>query len=175
MPQMFTPILHHHCPVVSTIRAAPQSRSLVRYQRYRYHRCQYSRIWSCESPSSPLEVSDNQGHINSDNFKAWQALYLVAGIITIASAPLVWFFLDSDIETCRFLTETEKKMAYERLRANQTGTGTREWKWDQVIEVFVDPKSYIWLGIVMLPNIGAAVTNVFGPTLIKGFGYDKFV
>jgi len=128
---------------------------------------------SCTSPF--FEASNDQGHINSDNFKAWQALYLVAGIITVASAPLVWFFLDSDIESCRFLTETEKKMAYERLRANQTGTGTREWKWDQVIEVFVDPKSYIWLGIVMLPNIGAAVTNVFGPTLIKGFGYDKYV
>jgi MFS family permease len=119
--------------------------------------------------------ANDQGHINSENFKAWQALYLVAGILTVASAPIVWFFLDSDIESCRFLTETEKKMAYERLRANQTGTGTREWKWDQVIEVFVDPKSYIWLGIVMLPNIGAAVTNVFGPTLIKGFGYDKYV
>jgi len=128
------------------------------------------------SISCPDEASsDEQGHINSENFKAWQALYLVAGILTVASAPIVWFFLDSDIESCRFLTETEKKMAYERLRANQTGTGTREWKWDQVIEVFVDPKSYIWLGIVMLPNIGAAVTNVFGPTLIKGFGYDKFV
>jgi hypothetical protein len=126
-------------------------------------------------PSSLFAPANNQGHINSENFKAWQALYLVAGILTVASAPIVWFFLDSDIESCRFLTETEKKMAYERLRANQTGTGTREWKWDQVIEVFVDPKSYIWLGIVMLPNIGAAVTNVFGPTLIKGFGYDKYV
>jgi hypothetical protein len=106
----------------------------------------------------------DQGHISSDKFKAWQALYMVAGIITVASAPIVWFFLDSDIESARFLTPEEKKMAIERLRANQTGTGTREWKWNQVIEVFVDPKSYLWLGIVMLPNIGAAVTNVFGPT-----------
>jgi hypothetical protein len=141
-------------------------------------------VLQLSSPVSSLSVSyvhihkllaDQQGHINSENFRAWQALYLVAGVLTVASAPIVWFFLDSDIESARFLTETEKKMAYERLRANQTGTGTREWKWDQVIEVFVDPKSYIWLGIVMLPNIGAAVTNVFGPTLIRGFGFDKFV
>jgi hypothetical protein len=81
---------------------------------------------------------------------------MVAGVITVASAPIVWFFLDSDIESARFLTPEEKKMAVERLRANQTGTGTREWKWNQVLEVFVDPKSYIWLGIVMLPNIGAS-------------------
>jgi hypothetical protein len=100
--------------------------------------------------------TDPQGHINSDKLKAWQALYMVAGVITVASAPIVWFFLDSDIESARFLTPEEKKMAVERLRANQTGTGTREWKWNQVLEVFVDPKSYLWLGIVMLPNIGAS-------------------
>jgi hypothetical protein len=40
--------------------------------------------------------------------------------------------------------------------------------------VFVDPKSYLWLAIVMFPNIGAAVTNVFGPTLIQRFGFDVF-
>lgn len=65
-------------------------------------------------------------------------------------------------------------MAIERLRANQTGTGSREWKWDQALEVFLDPKSYIWLAIVMFPNIGAAVTNVFGPTLIRNFGFDVY-
>lgn len=116
-----------------------------------------------------------QGHVNPDVLKPWQALYMVAGIITVASAPLVWFMLDNDIQSARFFTEHEKKQALERLRANQTGTGTREWKWDQVKEVFIDPKSYVWLGIAMLPNIGAAVTNVFGPTLIRGFGYDKYV
>lgn len=100
---------------------------------------------------------------------------MFAGIITVFSAGLVWMFLDNDIESARFFTEHEKKQATERLRANQTGTGSREWKWDQALEVFVDPKSYVWLGIAMLPNIGAAVTNVFGPTLIRGFGFDKFV
>jgi len=116
----------------------------------------------------------DRGHITG-GFKAWQALYLFAGLITVLSAPLVWYFLDNDVQSARFFTEEEKLMAIERLRANQTGTGSREWKWNQVIEVFVDPKSYLWLGIAMLPNLGASVTNVFGPTLIKGFGFDKFI
>jgi hypothetical protein len=47
--QMFTPILHNHCSVVPTIRTASKGRSLVRYQRYRYHLCQYPRIRSRES------------------------------------------------------------------------------------------------------------------------------
>jgi hypothetical protein len=66
-------------------------------------------------------------------------------------------------------------MAIERLRANQTGTGSHEWRWDQVREVFMDPKTYLWLGIAMLPNLGASVTSVFGPTLIRNFGFDKFM
>lgn len=86
-----------------------------------------------------------RGHING-NFKPWQALYLFAGLLTIVSAPIVWFFLDNDVESARFFTPEEKKLAVERLRANQTGTGSREWKWDQVLEVFLDPKSLMWLG-----------------------------
>lgn len=114
------------------------------------------------------------GHITNGSLRVWQALYLLGGILTIVSAPIVWFFLDNDIQSARFLTPHEKLQAVERLRANQTGTGTREWKWGQALEVFVDPKSYLWLAIVMFPNIGAAVTNVFGPTLIRRFGFDVY-
>lgn len=102
----------------------------------------------------------------------WQALYLLAGILTMVSAPLVWMFLDNDIQSARFLTEDEKLKAVERLRANQTGTGTREWRWDQALEVVRDPKSYVWIAIVTCPGIGASVTNVFGPTLIAQFNFD---
>jgi len=104
--------------------------------------------------------------------RPWQALYLCSGLITVVSAPLVWMFLDNDIESARFLTPHERLQAVERLRANQTGKGSSQWKWDQAIEVFIDPKSYVWIGIVMFPNLGAAVTNIFGPTLLRGFGYN---
>lgn len=43
------------------------------------------------------------------------------------------------------------------------------------LEVFYDPRSYMWLGMVLLLNIGAAVSNAFGPTLIATFGDDTFV
>lgn len=117
------------------------------------------------------------GHLSpSAALKPWQAIYLFAGLITIVTSAWVWWKLDSDIESARFFADDhEKAQAIERLRANQTGTGSREWKWDQALEVFVDPKSLLWLGIGLLPNIGAAVTNVFGPTLIRQFGFDIYV
>ena len=87
----------------------------------------------------------------------------------------MWFLLDGDIASARFLDDDEKAMAVERLRANQTGTGSNEFKWAQVWEMFYDPKTLMWLAMSLLLNIGAAVTNTFGPTLIKNFGFDSYV
>jgi hypothetical protein len=62
--------------------------------------------------------------------------------------------------------------AIERLRANQTGTGSNEFKWAQVFEIAYDPKTYLWIGMALLLNVGAAVANAFGPTLLAAFGFE---
>ena len=83
--------------------------------------------------------------------------------------------MDSDVPSARFLTPHEKLQAIERLRANQTGTGTNEFKMAQIWEMLYDPKSFLWLCMALLLNIGASVTNAFGPTLINGLGFDVYV
>lgn len=62
----------------------------------------------------------------------------------------------------------------ERLRANQTGTGNREFRMKHVTEAGLEPKTYLWIGMAMLLNIGASVTNVFGPLILSGLGFDKY-
>jgi len=62
----------------------------------------------------------------------------------------------------------------ERLRANQTGAGSSELKWSHVREAFLDPKTYLFLGMSLANNLGAQVTNTFGPIILSGFGFDKF-
>lgn len=90
------------------------------------------------------------------------------------SAPFVYWKLDNDIPSARFLSEHEKAQAIERLRANQTGTGNREFKWKHLLEAALEPKTYLWIGMAMLLNIGASVANTFGPLIINGLGYDKY-
>ena len=65
--------------------------------------------------------------------------------------------------------------AIERLRANQTGTGSREFKWAHVFEALLEPKSWLFIGMTLLLNVGASVTNTFGPLLLSGLGYDKYL
>ena len=115
------------------------------------------------------------GHIQSGPLASWQIIFLFVGLITVVSAPLCWFFLDSDIPSARFLDETEKAQAIERLKANQTGTGSNEFKWAQVWEMFYDPKSFLWMAMALCLNVGASVSNAYGPTLIKGLGFDIYV
>ncbi|KAK2001946.1 MFS general substrate transporter [Colletotrichum falcatum] len=104
---------------------------------------------------------------------SWQILFIFVGLITVLSAPVVYAVLDNDIPSARFLTEREKLQAIERLRANQTGTGSREFKWAQVWEALYEPKSWLFIGMAVCLNVTAAVTNTFGPIVISGFGFDS--
>jgi hypothetical protein len=102
------------------------------------------------------------------------SIFLFVGLLTIVSVPFIYWNLDNDIPSARFLTEEEKVQAIERLRANQTGTGNREFKLKHVIEAALEPKTYLWIAMSMLLNVGAAVTNTFGPLILNGLGYDPY-
>ncbi|KAM3476614.1 hypothetical protein MY4038_008419 [Beauveria bassiana] len=119
-------------------------------------------------------LSYGLGHIKSDLLKEWQIIFLFVGLITVVSAPFVYWKLDNDIPSARFLTDDEKVQAIERLRANQTGTGNREFKLKHLVEAMLEPKSWVWMTMAMLLNIGASVANTFGPLIISGLHFDKY-
>ncbi|KAK9489596.1 major facilitator superfamily domain-containing protein [Lipomyces doorenjongii] len=119
-------------------------------------------------------LSYGLAHIKSDLLRPWQIIFLFVGLITIVSAPFIYWKLDNDIPSARFLTEQEKAQAIERLRANQTGTGNRDFKFKHVWEAVLEPKTYLWIGMSMLLNVGASVTNTFGPLILNGLGFDKY-
>jgi len=120
-------------------------------------------------------LSFGLGHIPSETLKSWQIIFLFVGLVTIITAPFVYWKLDNDVATARFLDETERAQAIERLRANQTGIGSREFEWSHVWEVFLEPKTYLWFSMALLLNVGASVTNTFGPLILKGLGFDKYI
>lgn len=94
--------------------------------------------------------------------------------MTIASVPIIYWRLDNDIPSARFLTDHERVQAVERLRANQTGVGSRDLKWSHAREAFLDLKTYLFIAMAFANNLGAQVTNIFGPIILKGFGFDEF-
>ena len=137
-------------------------------------------------------LSYGLGHIPSSVLRPWQMLvsnpsvairapklttvriFLFVGLVTIVSAPLVYWKLDNDVTTARFLTKEERLQGAERLRANQTGATSYEFKWSHVWEVAIEPKAWLWVAMAILPNMGSAMTSIFGPLIVTGFGFDKF-
>ncbi|KAF4547730.1 MFS-type transporter-like protein 41 [Elsinoe fawcettii] len=119
-------------------------------------------------------LSYGLGKIPSNSLKSWQIIFLFVGLVTVCTAPVVYWFLDNNVAEARFLTEHERALAIERLRSNNTGLVTNEFKWSHVKEIFLDPKSYMFFFMALLLNVGAAVSNVFGPLILSGLGFDKY-
>src|SRR5687768_4969962 len=82
-------------------------------------------------------VSYGLGQING-SIASWRILFIFVGLLTVISAPVTYFVLDNDVTTARFFTEHERLQAIERLRANNTGTGSREFKWSQAFEALIE-------------------------------------
>ncbi|KAK1826004.1 major facilitator superfamily domain-containing protein [Podospora conica] len=102
----------------------------------------------------------------------WQSLYLLTGLLTLLTVPLIHLRLPNDIPSAPFLTPTERLQALERVRANQTGVGGPGAKFQpaQAREALTDRKTYLFLLLAFANNLGAQVTNTFGPLILAGIG-----
>lgn len=101
-------------------------------------------------------------------------MFLFTGLITVLTVPFIYWKLDNDISSARFLTETERAQGQERLRANQNSTASHEFVWAQVWETALDIKTWLFICIAFGNNLGAQVSNTFGPLILNGLGFDTY-
>lgn len=155
-----SPLCRNHESMVSTKRTALQSRPVVRHERDRDYGCRGHVVWlrSHSKLGSRLlaNVSDVAAIPLNCATLTTSSLFLTNGLLTVVSVPVVWYYLDSDIGSARFLTEHEKKQALERLRANNSGTGSREFKLAHVWEALLEPKSWLFVFLTLCLNVGVS-------------------
>ncbi|KAJ8496781.1 hypothetical protein ONZ45_g12308 [Pleurotus djamor] len=118
-------------------------------------------------------LSYGLGHING-RLHPYQVIFLFIGLLTAVTAPIVYFVLPDSPAKAKFLTHEEKIVALERLRANNQGTESKEWKWDQVLDLVCDPKTYLWFALLFLCALPSGGIGAFGPLIIQGFGFNQF-
>jgi MFS family permease len=105
------------------------------------------------------------GHVKGGPIKSWQLVFIIPSIFTILTAPLIMWVVPSSIEDAKWLNEHDRAVAYERVRFNQTGTGSTKYKLPQVWEALWDPKTWIMVCTSILLNAGANVTGTVSPPL----------
>jgi hypothetical protein len=114
------------------------------------------------------------GHINSNLLHSYQIIFLTCGLLTVIVSIFVWFFMPDSPMEAKFLNHQEKLIAVERLRMNQMGVASRVWKWDHVLEAFVDPKTWLWFFMLTAVSIPSGGITTFGPLIIQSFGFGQF-
>ncbi|KAK8100876.1 MFS general substrate transporter, partial [Apiospora kogelbergensis] len=119
-------------------------------------------------------LSYGLGHIKSPLLKEYQIIFIFFGVITVAFSFVMFFFMpDSPVEA-KFLNDHDKAIALERLRANQMGVISREWRHDHLVEALLDPKTWFWFSLIFAISIPSGGISTFGPLIIKTFGFDDF-
>ncbi|KAI1385548.1 MFS general substrate transporter [Hypoxylon trugodes] len=113
------------------------------------------------------------GHISS-RLRSYQIIFMFFGVITVAfSFVMLAFMPDSPIEA-KFLNDHDKIIAVERLRMNQMGVISREWRNDHFKETMLDPKSWFWFALLFSISIPSGGISTFGPLIVSTFGFDQF-
>jgi len=109
------------------------------------------------------------GFISGPN--EWRYFFWITGAMTCVWAIIMGIFTPDNPVKAKFVTERQKAITIDRIRADQTGVESKVFKKEQMIEAFMDPKTWliflfnIWVSI---PNGG--LTN-FAPLIINGLGY----
>jgi len=83
------------------------------------------------------------------------------------------FMPDSPVEA-KFLDEHNKLIAIERLRMNQMGVMSREWRWDHAKEALLDLKTWCWFALLFSISIPSGGISTFGPLIVQSFVDDPF-
>ncbi|KAH9950247.1 MFS general substrate transporter [Amylocystis lapponica] len=109
-------------------------------------------------------------HITTGSLEAWQWLFLIMGIITIAVAVLFWFFFPDSPTDAYFLTPEERVIAVARIRVNQAGVENKHFKKEQLIEAFKDPKTWLFFFFAAISNVTNSLSNQ-RQIIVSEFGY----
>ncbi|ORY10192.1 major facilitator superfamily domain-containing protein [Clohesyomyces aquaticus] len=119
-------------------------------------------------------LSYGLGHIVSPHLHSYQIIFLFCGLLTVVASVFVYVFMPDSPMEAKFLNHDEKLIAVERLRMNQMGVASRVWKWDHVLEAFLDLKTWFWFSIITAVSIPSGGISTFGPLIIKAFGFSQF-
>jgi hypothetical protein len=106
--------------------------------------------------------------------KPYQLIFLFFGVITVGFSFVLFMYMPDSPAEAKFLNKHDKLVAIERLRMNQTGVVSREWRWDHLWESVRDPKTWLWFALIFCISVPSGGVTTFGPLLVKSFGFDSF-
>lgn len=103
-----------------------------------------------------------------------QIIFLFFGLVTVVVAAIMFFWMPDSPTEAKFLSDEDKVIAIERLRDNQMGVMSREWRYTHFFEALLDPKTWLWVAMIFCASIPSNGIGTFGPLIIQSFVSDPF-
>ncbi|GAB7351953.1 hypothetical protein MBLNU459_g2484t1 [Dothideomycetes sp. NU459] len=103
----------------------------------------------------------------------WRIMFLVLGLVTVALAAFVFFFVPDTPMQARFLNNEEKVALLEHIKVNQTGIENKHFHPKQLVEGLLDPQAWAIFLMIILQSSGAGVVTAYSSILLRGFGYTS--
>ncbi|KAL1645419.1 hypothetical protein SLS58_003726 [Diplodia intermedia] len=112
------------------------------------------------------------GHIDG-RMAIWRYLFLIIGSITFAWSVFIMIVLPASPMDAVFLSKEEKYHLVKRVAGNKTGVASKEWKWEQAKEAFIDPKTWIIFFFNIAINIPNGGLTTFNSIIIANLGFSS--
>ncbi|KAH8800890.1 major facilitator superfamily domain-containing protein [Xylogone sp. PMI_703] len=112
--------------------------------------------------------------MTDDVYNIYSIIFLFCGLVTVVFSAVVFVYLPDSPVDAKFLNDHDKLLAIERLRANQMGVDSNEWRWDHVNESLLDIKTWCWFALIFSISIPSGGITTFGPLIVNSFGFDQF-
>ncbi|KAJ4475566.1 major facilitator superfamily domain-containing protein [Lentinula aciculospora] len=109
-------------------------------------------------------------NITKGKLEPWQWLMIITGLLTLVLSVCFWLFFPDSPTNAWFLTPEERALAVRRIKSNQTGVENKHFKKDQMIEAFLEPKTWLFFIFSIVDNIPNSLTNQ-GTIIITSFGF----
>ncbi|WWC96612.1 hypothetical protein V866_003482 [Kwoniella sp. B9012] len=104
----------------------------------------------------------------------YQLIFLVCGLIAVVLSIPFFFLFPGHPTKARWLNDHQKYVSLERIRLNNTGTQSTTFKWSQVRECVLDPKTWFCVVNVFCISLVSGGITTFGPLILQGFGLSTF-
>ncbi|KAH7143625.1 major facilitator superfamily domain-containing protein [Dactylonectria macrodidyma] len=108
------------------------------------------------------------------HMKPYQVIFLFFGAITVGVSVVMYFWMPDSPTEAKFLSDNDKVIAIERLRNNQMGVMSREWRSSHVWETLRDLKTWLWVAMIFCISVPSNGISTFGPLIIQSFVSDPF-
>ena len=98
---------------------------------------------------------------------SWKYEFIIIGALCTLWAIIMFFFVPDSPHLTKWFTREERLTILSRKRHDHAGKERRQWDASQVLEAFIDPKTYLFFLFGLTANI-PNVSGVWGGRRVDG-------